>query len=75
MRQRCNVSQHNIEGEREGVYVFIEHRLAICKADGLHIQQRAGRIVQDYEGIQHALLFRSFLQAYRLQQFRECVQP
>ena len=45
LRQSCYVSQHNIEGEREGVDVFVEDRLAIREADCLHVQQGAGRVI------------------------------
>ena len=45
VRQSRNVPQDNIEREWERVDVFTENWLAVCEADGLHVQQGAGRVV------------------------------
>ncbi len=63
MRQSSYIPQNNVEWERERIDVLAECRLAICKADSLHVQQRAGWVVQNDESIQDALLGGSFLQA------------
>ena len=56
VRQCSNIPQNNIERKWERVNIFAEDRLAVGKIDCLHVQQRAGWVVQDDESIQHALL-------------------